>query len=285
MQVSRFSAFGRSGWREPAALLALLGGLGMMPGAAWAQQPDLDQTFLNAPNVLDGNLIRFCVYPESAIGHLEEELAHVLGAALLLEVEVVTVEPPIAIPGLDTIPISIEDLFLLLSNECDGFMGLELAPEAYPTWLTFTRPYFEAPYVAVARPGTFDSLEALTPDDRVATQSLTTGDIQFSAYNNALSEGQRVRRVPYPHTDLQFERLLDGSVDAAIVWEPWLRHPDIGVDGVEVIANGAIPLGTRSIGMGLRSRDTFLRTALDDAIALLEQDGTLAEVFSDAGFN
>src|SRR5690606_12942180 len=78
MQVSRFSAFGRDGWRKPAALLALLGALGMMPSVAWAQQPDLDQTFLNAPNVLDGNLIRFCVYPESAIGHLEEELAHVL---------------------------------------------------------------------------------------------------------------------------------------------------------------------------------------------------------------
>lgn len=265
--------------RDLLAALVLCASAAVLPAGALAQQPDLDRAFLDAPNVLDGNLIRFCIYPDSAIGHIEEELAQRLGGALLLEVEIVTVEPPIAIAGLDTIPISLEDLFLLLSNECDGFMGLELASEVYPDWMTFTRPYLEAPYVAVVREGSHDSLDALTPEDRVATQSLTTGDTQIQAYNGARPETQRLRRVPYPHTLLQLERLRDGSVEAAVVWAPWLTHPDLDVSGLEVVPSGGVSLGTRAIGIGLRSRDTFLRGELDAAITLLEQEGVLSRLF------
>lgn len=268
----------------------LLAGLVILPGllagvvAAHAQTtldlPSLSTDFLDRETLLDGDTIRFCVYSASGSADYDRQVAQVLGDSLFLQVEFHEVQPPIAVAGLDTIPISLEDLFILLTNECDAFMGLELAPGVYPAWMNLTRPYLQAPYVAVVRVGSYADLAALPAQAKVATQTLTTGDIMFNAYRETQSDAERLRRIPYPTTLLQLERLKDLSVEAAIVWEPWMGHPEIDTSGLVVVPNGNVPLPKRELGIAVRSRDDFIRSSLDQAIGQLEQDGTLAALYS-----
>src|SRR4051794_25813185 len=126
--------------------------------AASLDLPSISSEFLTRETLLDGDAIRFCVYDGSATGAYDRKVAQLLGDALFLEVEFFDVEPPIVVPGLDTIPISLEDLFIFLTNECDAFMGMELAPEVYPVWMNLTRPYLTAPYVALVRDGEYTDL-------------------------------------------------------------------------------------------------------------------------------
>src|SRR5690606_18470763 len=110
--------------------LVMVAGLSASAHAANAVSldlPALSSEFLRTETLLDGDTIRFCVYGGSAIGDYDRAVAQLLGDSLFLEVEIYEVEPPIVVPGMDTIPISLEDLFLMLTNECDAFMGLELA--------------------------------------------------------------------------------------------------------------------------------------------------------------
>jgi len=259
--------------------------LGVFGAPAVAQSmtelPDISREFLNLQNRLEGDTIRFCVYGASAIGEYDRAVAQLLGDALLLEVEIHEVEPPIAVEGLDTIPISLEDLFILLTNDCDGFLGIELAPDVYPEWLTFTRAYFTAPYVVAVREGSFESFAQLPPGAPIATQSLSTGDIQFGAFNTNLPEAERLSRRPYPHTILQLERLRDETVDAAVVWRPWLERNEADMAGLATLPATQLALPSRPMGIALRSRDTYLRTSLDQAIAQLEADGLLDQLYGE----
>jgi ABC-type amino acid transport substrate-binding protein len=87
--------------------------------------------------------------------------------------------------------------------------------------------------------------------------------------------------VPYPTTHLQLERLLDGTVDAALVWEPWLMTDIAHYDEIEEISPGNFTFGERVIGIGLHINDSFLRNSLDGAIEALSGDGTLEAIVRD----
>lgn len=261
-------------------IIAGVSGIVNAASAASFDLPALSSDFLRTETLLDDDTIRFCVYGDSAIGDFDRAVAQLLGDSLFLKVEFYEVKPPIGIAGMDTIPISIEDLFLMLTNECDAFMGLELASSVYPVWMNLTRAYLAAPYVTVVRAGEYADLSALPDKAKVATQTLTSGDIMFNAYRETQPETQRYRRIPYPTTTLQFERLRDLSVEAAIVWEPWFSHPLMDVTGLEVVPNGDVRLPNREIGIGVRSRDDFIRASLDQAIEMLQADGTLGELYA-----
>lgn len=265
--------------RAATTIVAVL--LAGIAGNAAAQMPNIDQTFLNEPSNLDRNVLRFCVYPRSATAEIDRAVALALGDALLTPVEIIDVETTISIEGIDTIPMSLEDLYLLLENECNAFMGIDLATGVYPDWLILSRSYLEAAYVLVARAGEYTTFDELEPPQAVATQSMSLGDSRFGFYLRTLSEDQRLRRVPYPTTHLQLERLLDGTVDAALVWEPWLTT-DVGRDDkIEEISLGNFTFGERVIGIGLHVNDSFLRTSLDGAIEALSDDGTLEAIVRD----
>ncbi|MBK1795516.1 transporter substrate-binding domain-containing protein [Devosia sp. WQ 349] len=242
--------------------------------------PSLSSEFLRTETLLDDDTIKFCIYGGSAIGAYDRKVGQLLGDSLFLNVEFHEVEPPIVIPGMDTIPISLDDLFLMLTNECDAFMGLELASSVYPPWMNLTRAYLKAPYVTVVREGEYVDLSGLPDQAKVATQTLTSGDIMFNAYRDTQPEAQRYRRIPYPTTTLQFERLREHSVEAAIVWEPWFSHELMNTTGLEIVPNGVVRLPHREIGIAVRSRDDFIRSSLDQAIEMLEADGTLAETYA-----
>ena len=245
---------------------------------AQAQMPNIDQTFLNEPSNLERDVIRFCVYPRSATAQIDRAVAQAIGDSLLLPTEIVEIDPAIRVEGIDTIPISLEDLYLLFENECNAFMGIDLASGVYPDWLILTRAYLRAPYVPVAREGTIESFDLLEAGDAVATQSMSLGDSRLGLYLRALPQDQRLRRVPYPTVDLQLERLIDGTVDVALVWQPWLARDDIALGGIEQIGLGDMDFGARHIAIGLHVNDRYLRQTLDSAIEAITDDGTITRV-------
>lgn len=263
------------GWRA-----LMIGTVIAIAGTASAQMPNIDQTFLNAPSNHERDVIRFCVYPRSATAQIDRTVAQALGEALLVRSEIIEVDAAIRVEGIDTIPIALEDLYILLENECNAFMGIDLATGVYPDWLILTRDYLQAPYVAVTRPGAYSSFDELRPGDAVATQSMSLGDSRFGFYLDTLPEQQRLRRVPYPTAHLQLERLVDETVDAALVWEPWLAHDVVPQGSIEEVPFGEISFGERLIGIGLHVNDQYLRHSLDTAIEALATDGTIERINS-----
>ena len=246
-----------------------------MTGAANAQMPNIDQTFLNAPSNLDRSTIKFCIYPRSATAEVDRAVALALGDALLMPTEIVEVDAAIRVEGIDTIPIGLEDLYLLFENECNAFMGIDLATGVYPDWLILTRDYLRAPYVAVARSGSHARFDDLQPGDAVATQSMSLGDSRLGFYLRTLPESQRLRRLPYPSAHLQLERLMDETVEIALIWQPWLTQNIVPPASIEEITLGDHTFGERLIGIGMHVNDQYLRHSLDEAIDVLTSDGTI----------
>lgn len=257
--------------------------LAMSPSVA---QDGMDSTLLpsefQGPEYrLDSNKLRFCIYSRSPIREFEIAAAELIGDSLLLTTEIVMVEPPIDISGLDIIPISIDDLFIRLSNDCDGFMGVELVADVYPAWMAVSAPYFSAPYVMVTHEGAAATLPQLPSRAGIATQSLTSGDTAFGAFNNALPADAKLRRRPYPTTVLQLERLQDGTETAAVIWRPWLDRSDINHAGLSLMDSAPLVLPSRSLGIALRARDTFLRQSLDQTISGLSDLGAFDTLYGE----
>ena len=87
--------------------------------------------------------------------------------------------------------------------------------------------------------------------------------------------------------DLALESLLNGTVDVALVWAPslWARQrEDPAYADLHVIDPNPLPPTTLGVGALMLSDETFLRTAVDEAIAALSADGTIAGILEKYGF-
>lgn len=247
--------------------------------------PDVPREYIERFRNLGGDRLRFCVYPLGLTAELDREVARAIAGALLVEAEVFEVSSVIRVPGLSTIPISEEELFVHLSNNCDAFLGFTLGTGLYDPWLTPSRPYATTRFVAVTLDEQLRRLGDLPPGGVVGTEMLTEGDAQVGAYLRSLPEDRRWRRFPYPHAPVLIERLGDGTVTVAVAWEPAVMYAT-ELHGLEarVLDPAPVSLPTRDIGMVLRSDQLFVRDAVDAAIAALVADGTLAEIFERVGF-
>lgn len=288
MQESRR---GRAKRRFAAAFLgiALIAGLAtataqVNPGSDGAP-PDVPQDYIERFRRVGGDLLRFCYYPPGITGNLDREVATAIGQALLVEVQLVEVSSRIDIPGLGSIPISEDELFVYLTNHCDAFLGFTLGAGVYDPWVTVSRPYVQTRFIAVTTEDGPARLGDLPPGSIVGTTMLTEGDNQVGAYLRSLPEERKWRRFPYPHAPLLIERLVDGTVEAGVAWEPavWFAADMLGVE-VREIPSDPVTLPTRAVGMVMRSDQLFVRDAVDSAIAALLQDGTLKSIYDQVGF-
>src|SRR5699024_4215776 len=94
--------------------------------------PEIPRELLDSRTILDGDEITFCYYEHSINAALDMAVAEAIGSMLLLTTNLHSTSGPINVPGIDFIPIGIDDLFILLTNDCDAFMGFTLASGAYP---------------------------------------------------------------------------------------------------------------------------------------------------------
>src|SRR5690606_22667684 len=98
----------------------------------------LDRTLRSSENTLS-----FCIGEEAYLRDFEIELANAVASVLLLEAEIVEYPPLNSLRPYDyTIGHEFDDIYLLLNNECDVFMGMTLADDPVGDWLEFSEPVY-----------------------------------------------------------------------------------------------------------------------------------------------
>lgn len=232
-----------------------------------------------------GNSVVFCLWPDSPLYAFDRALGAVLADALLLEPGF---HDATGGPGVQQ---TFEgELFINLQDHCDLAMGTSLAWSPIPTWLTISRSYYDAPFVAVATTDTYASLSDVPPGGRIGSVVFTPGDTELVTYNQTLSDRDRWRRLPYSSYGQLYAALAAGEVDVGLFWLPALaelRGAAAGEDlvAVELLPVDLVPLdiAPQQLGISMLAANTFLRTLVDDAIGRFQADGTLSALLEQHG--
>src|SRR5690606_7610989 len=117
--------------------------------------------------------------------------------------------------------LSEQQIYYLLANDCEVFMGMALSPGLSRwEWLLVSQPYHLSQNVFVTLDSDLERWTDLPVDQAVGTRIQTSADIQFATYLNSLPENRRWRRVPYYNNLVTLEHLQEGDVGVALVWEP-----------------------------------------------------------------
>lgn len=276
--------------RRAVFFLLVIALLGLAPPWAAAQfgdgLPEIPSDFVSGRRQLRGNKLVFCVYAEGLNAEFHAAVARSIAEALLLEAEIYPVRAMISVPFSYQIPIGFDELFIYLSDHCDAFMGITHAAEAYPEWMVLSRAYFAGSFVLAVTDGAIRDLNGVPAGRPIGTVSGSLGDVRFAQYLAASGGRPRWPRYPYPHHERLLERLRDGTVVAAIVYEPALYAMTGGdPEGQGIFVRPLRPMLPTQLqfGVALRSRDTFLRAQIDEAIKVLVEDGIIGELLQEHG--
>lgn len=254
--------------------------LTLMPGPAFAQA---DPEFFEVPYAdkqwevgrrFDESQLRYCVDKRDGDWEVAAAIADAIAGALLLEPVPYVIES-------DLIQEDITRVYALLLKDCNIHMGFKLIPEGYGNWAMLTRPYYETQYVFVTADPNLASLAQLAPGRKIGATIGTSAHVRLMSYLIALPAEQRWPTYPMGTNDLALESVINGTVDVALVWAPvfWAKQrSDPAYAGLRVIDSSPLPPTTLGVGALLLSNQTFLRSAIDDAIAALTADGTIAGI-------
>ncbi len=131
--------------------------------------------------------------------------------------------------------------------------------------------------LAVSNPN-YRRLEDIPTDKAIGTRFISAADLRLVSYLQSLPENQRIQRYPFFNNQILAEKLLDGTVEGILIWEPALQPALEGkprAASVRVISPGNFQPPVIQFGMALRAKDTYMRTLLDQAIDSLVKDGTI----------
>lgn len=273
-----FLSFSRFGMLVLAAAVAALA-----PSPVAAQmEPEFYDDLPYAPgewNIgrrMDESQFRYCVDPRDPAWQMDGEIADAIAHALLLQPQRYVTPSEFEVEDLTR-------LYAILLEHCDVYMGFKLIPGGYPGWVTLTRPYTEVGYVFVTAKPDIRALADLPPGRPIAGTGGTTAYIRLASYNFALPSAQRWPIFPYGTDQLALDALLAGTVDIALVWEPSFRaaqQENPAFAPFRVVAPAPLPPTTLGVGALLLKPNTFLRAAIDQAIAALMADGTIPAILS-----
>jgi len=181
----------------------------------------------------------------------------------------------------------LDDTYRLLIQHCDVLFGFKLVPDAYPAWITITRPYYRSTYVYVATDPTWKSLSDMPTSHAIGATIGTGADMRLSQYLLAVAAEKRWDKFPMSSDEAALQAVLRGTTGAALVWGPalWaLRKTNAEFATLHEIAPTPLPVSTADVGAILLSRQSFLRSSVDQAIASLTADGTIASILSGEHF-
>lgn len=247
-----------------------------------AQAPVLPPSWYpNREPSVDAQRVSFCEDPREPAHEVDRTIAEAVAAALLVEPRIHVVERQVVVEQ------EYEGLYLDLIDRCAVYLGFKLYANTYPGWLTLTRPYYEARFVVLTPNQEWRSLNDVSRDATIGAVQGSMGDIRFLTLNNARPAAERWRRAPVGRPERAFDALLGGVVDALVVWEPWwwslrLERPELAdlrvLEAPEVsepwIGVGGITLADRA----------FVRSNVDEAIAVLAADGTIQQILESFDF-
>lgn len=278
MRVSRLFLLGLS---VLAVVAAPSGGAQAQRGGGGEPAP-LPREFFEDRLDREGDTIVFCVNEDAMMADFERDLAEEIGNALLLNVEIYNVDPPRPTIPLDyRLPLIPEQLFLVLVDYCNAMFGFTLS-QGYQDYLSITRPYMDTDYALVFRSDQYQRLTDVPLDERIGTRSMNNGDIALTSYLRTLPENQRWRRSVYFDNEILIERLLDGTIGAAVIWKPAVYFATEGDPESAGLRLLPVPFAVAptQIGLGMLAGDDFVRTSLDEAIAVLVEEGVVAELLA-----
>lgn len=228
----------------------------------------------------DESQLRYCVDPRDPDWEVAGAIADAIAGALLLEPQRYVVDKEFAIED-------ITKVYQLMLENCDVHMGFKLIPEGYGSWIALTRAYYETDYVFVTADPGMRSLADLAPGHTIGATVGTSAHIRLVSYLMALPAEQRWPAYPYGTNELALESLVSGSVDVALVWAPSLwdrQRTDPAYADLRVIDPAPLPPTRMGVGAVVLSNHAFLRNAIDEAIAALAADGTIAGILESFDF-
>jgi len=229
----------------------------------------------------DGNSVAICYNARAMTAGFEAALAEAIGAVLLVDVKLTDMgDGRIPTHPLDyRLPYLPESLFVLLAEQCDAIMGYVLARTA-PDWVLLTRPYLSTGNLLVTRDPALNSIEDLPLDQKIGSRSLALSDNRLSAFLQSRPADRRWQRYTYYDNQKLLDRLNDGTIAAAVIWEPALYVSTEGEPEAKGYKVLPLPFPDRrtEIGLATRSNNTYLNAILGDAVAELISDGTLQQL-------
>jgi polar amino acid transport system substrate-binding protein len=230
-------------------------------------------------------VLRYCIDTRDPDWPVARSIAAAVAAALLLQ-------PKEHLIGDDPrdANMSGEDLdgtYRVLIQHCDVFFGFKLVSDAYPGWVTITRPYYRSAYTYVAADPAWKSLADMPATRAIGATIGTSADMRLTQYLLAAPADKRWNRYPMSSDEAALRAVIRGTAGAALVWAPalWaLRKSDEDIAKLPEMAPGPLPISTADVGALLLRKQTFLRSSLDQAIASLIADGTIASILTNASF-
>ena len=261
-------------------------GLAMLAAtSAFGQSAGVPPEEMNNTRRLAGDQINVCFDITSLGRAFDEDVAKAIGDALFLQVNVVE--------GFGGFPLNgdgfIDELTLAMNNTCDMFMGVAVSANSpLSDAFSLTRPYATIPFViAVAEPG-WESLGDIPKDRKLGTAMASLGEMNYITWAQQQPEADRWIRYPYADFNKMATRVLDGTIAGMVLWQPALarlqkERPDAAK--LRIIANDPIPSADVSVGALVSSRNSFLRSQVDQAIDALVQDGTIATLMEKYGYS
>lgn len=267
-----------------AALITLGGGLAFVQ-AAFIQTAFPQDT----PYVPDewrfgrrqtGATLHYCLDTRDPDLPVARKIGQAIAEALLLEPKPHELGQNLAGEDLD-------NLYRVFLETCDVFLGFKLIPDAYPPWLAVTRPYYRTSYVVVTANTQWKSLADIPRSQAIGATIGTSADIRLIQYLQSLPADGQWSRFPMGSDELALRALARGSTGAALVWGPsfWaLRPTDPAFAALRIIPSRPLPESAVDVGATLLSRETFLRSNIDQAIAALTADGTIPSILDSEKF-
>ena len=169
------------------------------------------------------------------------------------------------------------------------FFGFKLVPDAYPDWITITRPYYRGAYVYVAADPAWKSLGDMPTTRAIGATIGTSADMRLIAVS---AGGSALTNAGTRYPMASDEAALRAVMQAGRRARRWSGRRRSGRCGRPMPASpdcrrwrpSPLPVSTADVGAILLRKQTFLRSSLDQAIASLTADGTIAGILKDANF-
>jgi len=267
-----------------AVLLVLLADVNLATAQVNDVLPNLPRELVRGRLQQQGDKIRLCINPDSMLATFETQVATELGDALLLEAEVKLIQPILkTLPYDYRMPLNTDQIYVMLEEECDGYMGFTMASESYPTWMQLTAPYLSTGMVMVTSDPNVTRLEDLPHDRPIGARGLSSADYQLILYLKSLPAQSTWKRHSYFSHEQVLEALRSGAIGAALFWEPALLALTDGDPAAAGLTPIDIPFPTAPVEFGivLKSNDAFLRDALSQGIASMQAGGRIEQIFDE----
>jgi polar amino acid transport system substrate-binding protein len=229
--------------------------------------------------------LRYCIDARDPDWPVARKIAAAVAAALLLQGKEYLIgdNPRTA----DMSGEDLDDTYRVLIQHCDVFFGFKLVADAYPGWVTVTRPYYRSTYVYLTADPAWKSLGDMPTSRAIGATIGTSADMRLTQYLLAAPADKRWAKFPMASDEAALRAVLRGTTGAALVWAPalWaLRKTDADIAKLPQMATSPLPVSTADVGAILLSRQAFLRSSVDQAIASLTADGTIAGILKDEHF-